>query len=761
MTTSDELRNYVQRFREGDRAAFEGIYRMSYAYLHTCIMYVVKDEDAAQDMLQETYMEISRNIDQLKELENFLSWAAVIANRKCFAFLKKRNSELLVHEDDWDDKELLEKIVDNEEFIPESLIENQEKKRLIKEIIDGLTDMQRLCVVGFYYNELSQEEIARELGIPLNTVKSHLNRAKAKIKDAVVELDEKKGTRLYALAPFMLLFLGAEAKACEVPPMSDSLAREAGIDGAKESTSKRTASIGKYAAVSIVGLTAAVGIIWMVASNRSGDNEVPDTYVESAEVQPKNDIQEEPQQESEEQENEAQEEVSETQVEAALNEILVLDASYESYGNAYGGSIPVKKNGMWGAINYDNQEIVPCEYMNFYAAPDELGNFVLYNSVVSEETIDMSTFGGGVEPLVITNESREYFLFDNHGDVIYQGEDRVRASGGMYITLHEGDETARIEYHSMDGNILVSEECEVAQARINGFYDGISNIYNSVGSDYIYVDMGSGTPGPYEDDIVPRIGTVDLSGTLSWREDPYYYIWWDIINESLSKSSSSGTANAWGNGEGASSFLGRTPISTMNNGYYVTGNDYMEAGQLMVYDEQDNRIAQMDYFNLSVGADGTVSIGQSTYNDMNTYHSFYKDGVPFYNYGPKMVFEADGKYVLIDFAKNTGGDEISDAGEVVTAVYDYIGMADEKYWLVQSGEEWGYIDHDGNEMAMFEDAGAFVNGYALVIDDGEAWLIDEEFNKMENMGQADSVGTMGQLYRINIGDDIHIFELTQ
>ncbi|MCH5250737.1 MAG: sigma-70 family RNA polymerase sigma factor [Lachnospiraceae bacterium] len=754
MITSDELRNYVKRYKEGDSEAFEGIYRMSYAYLHICIMHVVKDEDVAQDMLQETYMEISRSIGQLKELENFLSWAAVIANRKCFAFLKKRNSGLLIHEEDIKDKDLLEKISDNEEFIPESLVENKEKQRLIKEIIDGLSDMQRLCVIGFYYNELSQEEIANELGIPLNTVKSHLNRAKAKIKDAVVELDEKKGTRLYALAPFMLLFLGAEAKACEVPPMSDALIREAGISGTKEGPAKESIEsagngsaeaikdkpvnkslMGKYAVAFIVGLTAVVGIIWMIASNRTGGNKVPDNYEESAEMQPENDIQEEPQQEVQEQESETQAEASE---EAGLNEILVLDASYESYGNAYGGSIPVKKNGMWGAINYDNNEIVPCEYTNFYAAPDNSGNFILYNSDIME-----------------------YFLFDNAGKTVYQGTDKVRASGGMYITLHEGDETARIEYHSMDGTVLVSEECEVAQARINGFYDGISNIYNSVGSDYIYVDMGSAAPGPYEDDIVPRIGTVDLSGDLSWREDPYYYIWWDIINASLSKSSSSGSANAWGNGEGASSFLGRTPLSTMNNGYYVTGNDYIEAGLLMVYDEQDNRVAKMDYFNLSVSADGTVSIGQTTYNEMNTYHSFYTDGVPFYNYGSKMVFEVDGKYVLMDFAKNTGGDDISDAAEVVTAVYDYISMADEKYWLVQSGEEWGYIDHDGNEMAMFDDAGAFVNGYALVIDEGEAWFIDEEFNKLESLGQADSVGAMGELYRMNIGDDIHVFELIQ
>lgn len=86
-------------------------------------------------------------------------------------------------------------------------------------------------------------------------------------------------------------------------------------------------------------------------------------------------------------------------------------------------------------------------------------------------------------------------------------------------------------------------------------------------------------------------------------------------------------------------------------------------------------------------------------------------------------------------------------------------MADEKYWLVQSGEQWGYIDHDGNEMAMFEDAGDFVDGYAFVMKDGEAWLIDEEFQLLENLGLADSVSAMGELYLVRIGDDAHLYQL--
>lgn len=237
MKTSPELQKAVAEYQKGSVDAFNTVYEQSYKYLHTCVIHVVKNEDTAMDMLQETYLEISKSISQLKSTEDFLSWAAMIANRKCFAHLKKQKDILLdgsgLSEGDSDSADSVtdyfENIADSEEFIPETVLQDREKQRLIKEIIDGLNDMQRLCVIGFYYNEQKQEEIAEELGIPVNTVKSHLNRAKAKIKEAVVELDVKKGTRLYSFAPFMALLFREEVQACALRPMSKGLASAVGV----------------------------------------------------------------------------------------------------------------------------------------------------------------------------------------------------------------------------------------------------------------------------------------------------------------------------------------------------------------------------------------------------------------------------------------------------------------------------------------------------------------------------------------------------
>ena len=780
MEPSSKLTESVKKFQDGDKAAFEEVYKLSYAYLHTCIMHIVKDDDLAQDMLQETYLEISRNIGQLQKVEKFLSWSSVIANRKCFAAVKKRNTEVLVHNHKLDEQEIAENAVEHEEFIPESFMENQDKQRMIMEIIDGLTDMQRLCVIGFYYSELSLEEIADALDIPVNTVKSHLNRAKTKIKDAVIELDEKKGIRLYSLAPLMLLLLGTEAEACAVPEMPEKLVRELGIDTIGDSgVSALGKAGGKLAGTKLYGIAAAVGVIavagiaGIIISHRTTENPEELRTEETAEVQ----TQElEPQETELQQDTEAQDtaeiqpetemqDETQEQDESELRELLVLIDAYESYGNAYGGSIPVKKDGLWGAINYDNEVIVPFEYDGFYTAGDKLGNFILYKSTITEETYDLSEFGMGTN--TVTHETRAYYLFDNQGNILYQGEDEVRASGGMYITLteNEGDDSCRITYHSLDGTELVSELCEYDNGRINGFYDGISNFYCSYGTE-IYVDMeGADGLGPFEDDVIPRIATVDLQGSLSWREDPYYYIWWDRTNESITRAMESRAARGEGgailNGTSTDSFFGRTPLSTMNHGYYITGSDYIEPGYISVYNEAGNNIANIHYFFLSVDGNGEVANNSYTFNEQSYYRGYFVDGVTFYNYGSNMVFVVDGKNILVDFSRNSNPEnETKDLNmsEVVTAVYDYISMADEKYWLVQSDNRWGYIDHDGNEAAMYDDAGSFSNGHALVLEDGEAWLIDTDFNKLEDLGEADSVASMGELFMVTVGDERHIYQ---
>lgn len=218
MEVSAILKKSIEDYINGDAAAFTTIYNESNRYIYVCINNVVSGNDNKEDMIcdimQDTYVEISKHINSLQNVNQFLSWAGTIATRKCYEYIKKAGRYALLNED-----ESFDSLADDDNIIPEEIMQNKEKQRLLREIIQNeLTEMQKLCVVGYFYNEMKQSEIAKELNIPENSVKSHLLRAKAKIKASVEDLEKNKGTKLYSVAPLLLLLFTDEVKACTVSP---------------------------------------------------------------------------------------------------------------------------------------------------------------------------------------------------------------------------------------------------------------------------------------------------------------------------------------------------------------------------------------------------------------------------------------------------------------------------------------------------------------------------------------------------------------
>lgn len=218
MEQTANLRQTISEYKNGNAEAFTLLYQESSKYIYTCIYKVMKENDNAldiiSDIMQETYVEISRSITQLENDARFLQWAGMIATRKCYAYLKKNKRYVLLNEED----DTFDTLSDSDEIIPETVMQDREKQRLLREIIDNsLTEIQKLCIIAYYFQEQKQSEIANELGIPENTVKTNLSRAKQKIKDGVLELEKKNGTRLYSVAPFLLLLFKEEVDAAVVP----------------------------------------------------------------------------------------------------------------------------------------------------------------------------------------------------------------------------------------------------------------------------------------------------------------------------------------------------------------------------------------------------------------------------------------------------------------------------------------------------------------------------------------------------------------
>ena len=722
MKTVKELAQAAESYKRGERESFNTIYELSSRYLYTCIMYAVQDKEAAMDLMQDTYLEISTKLHQLENTDSFLQWATVIANRKCYAYLKKKKAVLL--EDDKDGVSYIDTITDDEKLIPESILQDREKQRLVRDIINNLSDMQRLCVIGYFYNEEKQEQIAEDLGIPVNTVKSHLNRAKKIIKEKVLELEKKEGTKLYGIAPFLLLFYGKEAEACEKIPMSQRLKESVGKSVQGNTAAGALAKLSSKAKLGIgigtVAVVAAVGGIAMAGLNRSGDEGTAEIPIEETvqEIPEENDEDGATEIVTDESDNE---EVTEPDVDTAAQkntgqgEFVELDIAgeYDQFSTAWNGRVIVVKGDMCGLVTYEGEELVPLEYTSFISRVNNDGQVVF----VKDGT---------------------YSVFDQDGNLLLETDQPIRCvSDGIVLIVDQNQDTGEydFQYQTLDGKVIYRPDSPwyVGQTGAVGFNEGFAF-------------------------------AVDESNDIRLTADGNYTSMVDLraehaSNEETVQSGNSDSAWEVNAGSGGQGVMDAYPIGICHNGYYVSRGMIFDDsnGKLYVSDAEGTETYKFQMWDLYeyAGYDYyTSDIGWTIYG-------YPVNGSTCYSYGTIInVSLQDGDqetYYLFDLAKldwdiweiGTGmyrPDKMIITDDALLAVGDDISLSDNKYWLYARDGKYGYIDHEGNVMEMFDGASKFVGGMAVVIEDGQAYLIDEEFNRTETGIAADSVAAYGEMF---------------
>lgn len=198
----------VQLAKAGNEQGFEYLYKNTYQSKYYLALQYMKNKEAAEDVLQEAYMRAFSKLDTLKNPEYFSTWLGQIVANTAKNALAKKNPLLftdIIAETDNDDfiYHIEDEDVDTQ---PELSYTREETKKLVREMIDTLSDEQRLCILMFHIEEISIKEIAKTLNCSENTVKSRLNYGRKNLKIKAEEL-QKKGYKLYNIAPLPLLLL--------------------------------------------------------------------------------------------------------------------------------------------------------------------------------------------------------------------------------------------------------------------------------------------------------------------------------------------------------------------------------------------------------------------------------------------------------------------------------------------------------------------------------------------------------------------------
>lgn len=168
----------IEQYLNGNVQAFNTLVWRWQSPVYNFVLRVIGNSEQAKDITQATFIRVFKDLKKLKDKEKFKSWLYRIAMNLCLDEIKKMKKRKLVYlnsEFDYGNDSLSPfQIPDDENKTPESLMQHNQIKYILKEALQQIPEEQRVVVIMKQYQDLKFTEIAQILKEPVNTVKSRL-----------------------------------------------------------------------------------------------------------------------------------------------------------------------------------------------------------------------------------------------------------------------------------------------------------------------------------------------------------------------------------------------------------------------------------------------------------------------------------------------------------------------------------------------------------------------------------------------------------
>jgi RNA polymerase sigma-70 factor (ECF subfamily) len=166
---------------DGEQSAYAELmerYRESIYYM---LLKMVNNPDDAEDLMIEAFGKAFKRLNQYHPSYAFSTWMFKIASNNCIDFIRKERKKRTMSIDTGmtnDEGENVTYDIESEGRDPEEEIIRDQKMEAMREVVEKLKPRYRQLVVLRYFKEYSYDEIAKELDLPLGTVKAQLFRAR-------------------------------------------------------------------------------------------------------------------------------------------------------------------------------------------------------------------------------------------------------------------------------------------------------------------------------------------------------------------------------------------------------------------------------------------------------------------------------------------------------------------------------------------------------------------------------------------------------
>ncbi|HLG15239.1 MAG TPA: sigma-70 family RNA polymerase sigma factor [Blastocatellia bacterium] len=168
---ADPAEHVLARSAEGDQLAFAEIVRAHQSMVFGLAYHFVRDRSLAEELAQEVFLHLHQNLSSIKSPAHLTYWLRKVTSHRCIDLARRRRVRPQVS------------LEDVAEPVAENVSGDPMLSETLRRTIAALPEKPRMVVILRYQEDLEPAEIARVLGMPVNTVKSHLRRSLAMLRE--------------------------------------------------------------------------------------------------------------------------------------------------------------------------------------------------------------------------------------------------------------------------------------------------------------------------------------------------------------------------------------------------------------------------------------------------------------------------------------------------------------------------------------------------------------------------------------------------
>lgn len=167
----------VEVYLSGNQAVFEDIVDRYLKPLFGFVFRLVGEENVAEDITQEVFVKVWKNINSYDTQKKFSTWVFAIAKNSAYDFLKKKKSIPFSAFETEEGNFILENIEDETILHSHALLQKMDDAKQAQEFLQTLSPQMKTIMLLHHDHGFSLAEIADIMGHPTNTIKSKYRRA--------------------------------------------------------------------------------------------------------------------------------------------------------------------------------------------------------------------------------------------------------------------------------------------------------------------------------------------------------------------------------------------------------------------------------------------------------------------------------------------------------------------------------------------------------------------------------------------------------